>query len=277
LDIGGNVTLDVVDVIPGMGGIQVNSDDPCAACSHGGPTIQAENMNVVGDACFSSNTTYDGNLNSGADVAPDPLADLEAPWSPSDPGPDLGHVLVQNADYVTLEPGYYSGGIEMTAGTLTLLPGIYILDGIGMEVLGGDLFAFGVLLYIVDTTPADSPDSHIRLGGNGTIHITEPDLDGCIAGTAECWTDMAAMELYDGVSIWQDCDDTHTSTIIGTSGMDIEGTLYFPCNHVDLGGTGGQFGTQLIADTVAVSGNGTIHINYDGRHPAPGHEVFLVK
>ena len=108
------MTLDVIDLIPGMGGIQVNSDDPCAVCSNGGPTIQADNMNVVGGACLSSNTSYGGNLNRGADVAPDPLAGLPEPWNPSAPGTDLGHRLVQNGESVTLMPGYYSGGIEMT-------------------------------------------------------------------------------------------------------------------------------------------------------------------
>jgi hypothetical protein len=77
---------------------------------------------------------------------------------------------------------------------------------------------------------------------------------------------------------YQDPDNYTPARIIGTSDMLLVGTIYFPFNHVEIGGDGYSVGSQLIANSVRVhtSGEGVL-INYDGRYRAPGSRSFLVE
>jgi hypothetical protein len=59
--------------------------------------------------------------------------------------------------------------------------------------------------------------------------------------------------------------------------MNIEGSLYFPNNLLNLGGTGDGIGNQLIAWQLHVFGTGDVTINYTGINPAPGNRVYLVE
>ncbi len=71
-----------------------------------------------------------------------------------------------------------------------------------------------------------------------------------------------------------ECGD---SRIIGTSFLDLQGTLYFPCAELEVGGEGDGFGDQLIAWTMWIHGTGDLTINYDGDAVAPGIRVRLVE
>ena len=66
--------------------------------------------------------------------------------------------------------------------------------------------------------------------------------------------------------------------LTGTSDtFSLEGTIYFPKNHLDASGTDYlQIGNQLIVNTIFLTGTGVVEIMYDGRNPAPGYETFLV-
>ena len=89
--------------------------------------------------------------------------------------------------------------------------------------------------------------------------------------------DFPGADTYAGIGIFQSRTNTNDSEIVGTGLVDLEGTYYFPSNHVDLGGTGDQMGNQFVADTLHVYGNGNLNIDYDGRFPSPGHKVTLVQ
>ena len=255
----GTVTLTVND-----GAIQVNSNHSQAVYAGGDVVIDAPNLNVWGDVRFVGGAQFNGDLNTDAPPIPDPLAFLPAPtWNPAN---DLGTISVTGGETVNLEPGFYSGGISANSGVVTLAPGIYILDGEGLNITGNTIFtAEGVMFYITGTGT-----SCLDLTGTGDIRITPPDPDLYI------YTDPQ-VNAYEGVSIFQDRTNTNDARIIGTSLLDLEGTLYFPKAHIELGGTGDGFGNQLIANTVEVGGTGTITINYDGRFPAPGFRSWLVR
>jgi len=254
LEISGDVTLDVDG-----GAIQVNSENSQALRVDGHPTIYAPDINVCGNVRFSGGGAFEGNMNVGADPIPDPLGflpDLTAAGMA-----DRGSVSVQGGT-VSVEPGYYSGGIAATGGDVVLAPGVYVLDGAGLAIGGNTNFtAEGVLFYIVGAGVVD-------LTGIGNIRVTPPDPGE--HGFPEAAT-------YEGVTIFQDRSNANAARIVGASSMHLSGTLYFPAARLKLSGTGDGFGTQLIANTVDVSGVGEIHINYDGRFPAPGTRVFLVE
>jgi hypothetical protein len=87
-------------------------------------------------------------------------------------------------------------------------------------------------------------------------------------------------DTYQGISFFQSRNLTgtdYTCTIVGNSGLDLQGALYFPTVPMDLSGTTDSLGNMLVADTLWVHGDGTLTINcYDGPFTTPGHTVFLV-
>ena len=197
---------------------------------------------------------FDGPVNTSQPRIADPLAGLEPPPL----GPDRGAFSCTGGAH-SLSPGYYPKGISMTGGNVTLEPGIYCLAGKGLNVAGGNLTAHGVMFYLLE-----GDKCCVNLTGNGIVDITPLPLE---------------MEPYGGIAIWQCRENTNAATIRGTDQFSgIDGTLYFPKARVDITGTSDNFGIrQLICDSVEISGSGTVAINYDGRYPAPGTRVFLVK
>lgn len=270
----GTVTLDVRDSTSadGQGAIQVNSFDDWALKSGGSVTLLAGEINICAEDPRDP-PEFDGDINTNVDPLPDPLRDI-APPPTSAWGDDQGGVVLSTGVAITYPPSpttsswlgipitYISEGISMTGGTLTLEPGIYVLDGVGLNVTGGNLYAESVMFYIIDQTPGDSLESHVKLVGNGAVQISA----------------MEEAEPYSGIAIWQARDNTNTADIAGSDQFDLDGTLYFPVAQVNIGGTSDSFSiTQLIVDKLEISGSGTLFIDYDGRFPAPGTKVFLVE
>lgn len=256
LRIDGNVTVHT-----GEGSIQVNSHHAGSALFiHGNPVINAPVINVCGMPRLVGDVEYSGVVNSPAPPLPDPLAEVPAPtWNPAE---DLGTVSITGGATLQIDPGYYSGGISINNGALTLAPGIYILDGAGLNVTGNATFvAEGVMFYIIGTGVVD-------LTGTNAVRITPPDPD---------LYDYPGVDTYEQISIFQARDNTNPSRIIGTSLMDLQGTLYFPATHLEIGGTCESLGNQLIANTIHIHGDGELLIRYKGKEPAVGHTVFLVE
>ncbi len=268
LTLSGGVNVDVND-----GAIQVNDEcDPPVVVSGKSGDIIADEINIVSNDEVKGDLPEDLDVDYGQPPIPDPLADLAAPtWDEAnDLSPPNGEAITETI-YETiygggpLEPGYYSGGFRFTGGDIVLKPGIYILDGSpppgqisGLVIGGNTIFtAEGVMFYVTG-------DGVIDIAGTGNIRITPIPFD--------------VGEYYEGMSIFQARDNYNDAKIIGTSQLDLGGTLYFPENFLELGGTEDwTAGNQLIADTIWIHGTATITINYDGRNQATGGKVFLVE
>jgi Flp pilus assembly protein TadG len=241
LSIGGNSI-----VTTNGGGIQVNSSNGCAACSNGGPTLNVPDLFVHGGSCMSD-AVIQGNMYAGASVVPDPLAGLPAP----PPGPNQPNVSNNNDQ--TINPGHFHSGIKRNGGNLTMNQGVYYLDK-DFDVSGGaNITGNGVMIYLAGSAAID-------FRGNGTV-ILSPATSG----------------TYAHVTIFQAHGNTSQSQINGTDTMHISGTLYFPSCNLDLRGTGDGVGNQIIANTLSVSGNANLTVNYNGAFPNNTTRVFLVK
>ena len=263
LKFGGNTDL-VLQSAPGWDGntaIQVNSNDTCAVCGSGDTlTVEAPETNIVGrdpGYCFTATPDLNTILNPDSPPMPDPLAGLPAPSWGAPNIPDIINDTTIVSVPATFSPGYYPGGIRITDSedSVTLLPGIYVVDGEGLYVNGGNLTAHGVMFYVIGT-------GRVYLGGNGIIDITPSEVES---------------DPYWGISIFQARDNSNPATIIGTSTMNLEGTYYFPVAPVEIGGEGISIGNQLIAWSMWIHGRGTFTIQYDGKFPANGIKVFLVQ
>lgn len=248
LSISGNVDLS-------GGSVQVNSSDPCAVCSNGGPTIDCPVMTAAGGFCLDDNTDFSGVAYPEAGVVPDPLAGL--------PDPPMGATQpdVSKSNSQTISPGYYPNGIERTGGTLTCLPGVYYIDDVdgdscnsapGLSITGGSLFATGCMFYI--------KHGKIDLRGNGTMMIAAPT-----SGT------------YEGVSVFQARDNNCAGEINGTDHFELLGTLYMPVAQITLNGNARTFFEQIIAYQVVIGGNADVTINYDPTGTPEPIKVFLIE
>ena len=255
------------DFVVNDGIIYVNSDNPEAVCHSGQPTIDTAEIRVVGgtDRHYEQ-VDLTGEVVFIDEPIPDPLADLPDPtWDPAD---DLGEIVPSATPY---EPGFYSGGLDLPNNSITLNPGIYILDGKGLNVNGGNLYANGSMFYIIDST-SKKPDSRVDLTGNGVLEMSPPDPDTYTYPAGQDVTPYAEA----GVTIFQARDNTNDSRMMGTTATNMEGTYYFPSNHIEIGGTPDSFGNGLIADTIEVHGNGLMQIDYLGQYGVIPVKVYLV-
>jgi hypothetical protein len=226
--------------------------------------------NIVGSDpgyCFTGDPTLHTYINPDSPYISDPLAGLQPPPIGSR---DYGAIAPKTDVPTYYEPGHYSGGMKISGQRKVLLgtaapgkpPGIYIFDGDGnqggFQTSGGaSVIATNVMIYL--------KTGKLDLGGTGTTTIT-PMTD-----------EINSNPYYIGVAIFQARDNLAEATIIGNADMALEGTYYFPRNHLEVGGTGIALGNQLIAWQLYLHGTGTFAIQYDGSFPAPGSKVFLVQ
>ncbi len=254
LRFGGSVNLTVDEdegIEEGTIAIHNNSGDPCATCGSGSSlTVVVDQINMAGTDCWTGSPDVQAEINENRPVVPDPLYDLpDPPW---DPSADLGAITASG----TYQPGYYSGGIDLEGAAAVLEPGVYIVDGAGLQLRGNaSLIAEGVMFYVIGTGIVD-------LAGSGYTRIS-PSED--------------AADPYRGVSVFQARDNTNDSRIIGTSDMELEGTFYFPVAPLEIGGSGASLGNQIIAYELYLHGSGGFDIDYNGNFPVESNRSFLVQ
>ena len=262
------------DLVIRGGGIQVNSSHAEAFYTNKNTVYDPipENINVNGGVLENKFPEVLLDVTTlGAPQMPDPLcpdAQCDGSVAGSDclPKPAFGPPIqtetvdLEPNETRTIGPGYYPGGIKLLSSdeTLILEPGIYILDGEGLYINGGNLIGEDIMLYITG-------DGRIDVQGNGTIRLNQ---DNEYKGYP--------FAPFEGMTIYQDRNNDNPAIIQGTNTLDIGGTLYFPRNKVNITGTGDGFGTQLISNEIEIGGTGTIEINYDGRNPFPANRSIIV-
>ncbi len=255
---------DTATLIVENGSLLVNSDHANAACNSGPANIDAQEFFVRGGTSsqFAGQVELTGELYTDLkelgiypEPHPDPLADVPEPTY--DPANDLGSVNVTGGATVQINtPGYYSGGFEVSSGRLEITQtGIYILDGKGLDVSGSSSVVVtapeGAMLYIVN-------QGSVNLKGSGEIDLVPMEYHGHL------------------ISIFQARDNTNAADIHGTPNFQIGGMMYFPSNHLKLGGTSDLVAQGLIADTIEIHGTGNIRVTNAG-FPNAKRFVYLVE
>lgn len=235
----------------------VNSDAPDAATSNG-LYFKADDFKITGGSAVTAGGVFDGPIEYGTPPEPDPLRHI--------PEPDINGLTIQSMGPVrfsngqrTLSPGTYRGGISVSGkGSLTLLPGIYYMDGGGFSFSGqGDLLAQGVMIFNAPKSNSDVVD----ISGIGSI-VMSPPQDG----------------IYKGLTLFQDRESTNTMSVTGGGYMDITGTFYCANGTLDIGGGGsGKIGSQYISRFLSIRGNGNLTIDYDPTQAIPRRILNLVE
>src|SRR5262249_45178740 len=211
----------------------------------------------------SGGGTFTGPILSGQQPTPDPLAYLPEPDPSTMVVQSKNQVKLQNSGSLSLLPGVYQGGINVTGGTLTLAPGIYYMDAGGFTFSGtGNLSAEGVMIVNSPAIKGSVNNDVISITGSGVIDLT-PMTTG----------------IYTGISLWQSRTSPNTITVSGGgAGSSLLGTFY--AQHGTLKVSGGNtvgVGSQYISYDLNITGSAAMGVNYNPASVAPVRIIQLVE
>jgi Flp pilus assembly protein TadG len=230
-----------------------NSNNSAALTVGGAATLTALSVSVVGGISGAggiTTTPTSNNIATGAAPVADPYANTSFP-----PKPALGANPSPIHGTKTLDPGTYSGGLQLHAGAnVTLNPGTYYLDGGTLDVnASATLTGTGVTLVFTGSgTPCSCATATIN--GGATVNLTAP-TSGATSGIVF----FGDRNMANGTAF----------TLNGGSNQTFGGAIYLPEAAVTINGASASGDpnacTQLIADTVKFSGNALFAINCTGK------------
>ena len=211
--------------------------------------------------------------------------------------------IINGGPPTVLDPGVYSGGIQLKGQSKVLLkPGVYYLDGGGLD-LGAQSSLFsvapgvtstsdstwstdcpaatcGVLIYNTGTSSTLSP---ISVGGGATIELRpyNPNAGPAVANGNE----------YLNLLIWQSASPVPSSSYVqpdvelnGGGTVNVSGTVYAPSARVYMtGGSGGSGGSdldvtlQFISWDLQIQGNSSFHFYYQNDQFAKPTDYGLIE
>ena len=176
------------------------------------------------------NLTACDEVREYAPYVQDPYGDIDEPEETG----ACKHVPNHNPqDSITLDPGRYCAGMTLK-GTVTLNPGIYILEGDFNINSTASVHGDDVMFFIADNSD---------VSWNGSAYI---DLSASTTGE------------YAGILLFGERSNTSGDIKFnGTADSALVGALYFPSQAVEiLGDFGGSNGcTQVVSATITFSGN----------------------
>ena len=242
----------------------VDSNSSSATVVTGGGVLTAPEFDLTGIPGWntSGGGAFNGPILSGQVPTPDPLAYLPEPDPSTMTVQSTKTVKLQNQGTLTLQPGVYQGGINVTGGNLTLAPGIYYMDAGGFSFSGtGNLTAEGVMIVNSPAIKGSVNSDVISITGTGAINIS-PMTTG----------------IYQGISLWQARAATNTLTVAGGGSGSISGTFYAQHGILKVSGGGGNsVGSQYISWNITLSGNGNFTIAWDPNAVAPVKFLQIVE
>src|SRR5262245_15584173 len=252
--VGGGAVVEV-DNVP----IIVDSTNIEGSIANGGSGAIADHFYLVGNYATPGGGYFTGPMPTGGHPMEAPLKSL--------PVPDPKTMIQQSNNKVQLTqgstvlyPGVYKGGISASAAaSVTLMPGIYYMDGGGFNFsAAGTLIGNGVMIY---NDPKNSSDP-ISISANANVQIT-PMSTG----------------IYQGITFFQRRDADVPCSITGGSGMSIAGTFYIAGGQLNVTGSGGfvNIGSQYVSRALNAQGTATIHVDWDPDKVAKVRFITIVE
>lgn len=220
-----------------------NSSASDAFLMKNGSALSTDCIYTVGEAVTTAGLTLTGCSKPVQQVppTPDPFASAAEPDKlhiPQLPCRDLAYISISTYVFDSLASGVeairFCGGLDIKA-TITLKPGLYIIDGGKLTITAGaKLSGTGITFFFANSAAAN-------LLGNGDIDLSAP-TSGPFAGLL-----FFASRLNSGV----------VHQITGNSESTLVGNLYAPTGRINFTGNSTVSGgcTQIIADQVTFTGN----------------------
>ena len=281
----------------GNGGALASNGSSATVTMGSGKTI-----NMVGGYSLGPLTITPAPVTGATSIA-DPLITLD-PISTAGMTTRYSSKHVLNNTTEVLQPGIYTGGIQLKNSSIALLrPGIYVMDGGGLDIGAQASFCSitatstatdcatyttdcpdttcGVLILNKGTTNGSGAMGQITVGAGSTLKLRAYDERAVTGGDFQ----------YRNMLFWQDSTPAASSTyaqpilaLNGGGSVDISGTVYAPQAAVTMGGgSGGSGGTttnatlQFICWDFTISGNSTFHFYYSDADFAKPKDYGLVK
>jgi Flp pilus assembly protein TadG len=222
------------------GKIAVNSSDSKAATITAGGNVYASELDVTGGYYYSSSGRFvtspnSNNILTGASTTPDPLSTLQPPDPTTLPAQTY-------TGQMTLQPGYYPSGINLSSpsGTITLQPGVYYINGGFGDSSGANIVGNGVMIYNASQT--------FSITGSGNVTLS-PMTSG----------------PYAGITIYHNPNSNSDVSVTGNGSLNITGTIYAANSKLTVTGNGSTIGSRSISKTLSVTGNGSLIMSSSNR------------
>jgi len=239
IELSGNAAITATGCV-----IASNSSHASSIEITGNATITADSLSTVGGYSVSGAATLTTTTapQTNASAISDPYSSF-AP--PPYAGCDQTAYVNRLSDNTTITPAtpttpyVFCTGLDIK-GTLTLNPGVYIIDAGTLNLNAtGTLTGTGVTLILTSSSGSDY--AKFTMNGSSTINLSAP-TSGAYAG----------MLMYGDRA-----GPNQVNVINGNTAATFNGALYFPSSNVSFSGNsnaGGSACTQIIADTVRISG-----------------------
>jgi hypothetical protein len=236
-------------------GIAVNSTSATAASATANTLVRASAIGVVGGV---SGNTFSPAPELGITPVADPVAWMPTPTVPN----TCDHTSLLVSSAMTLSPGTYCGGLKVLNGQATLLPGLYILRGGGLEVqaAGSTFTSTGTGVSFYNTAaPGGGCYGPILMQANVTVNISaNTDPNSAMPGIL-FFSDPAAPNLL--------------NVFKAGSASTMNGTMYFPTQSVEFSsGSTSVINGALVAFRVDIK-NST-DLTFTGYNGGSGYDAL---
>jgi Flp pilus assembly protein TadG len=227
-------------------GMITNSTSMSAAVATGSSEVTATPIAAVGGIPASTHWGTGTVLQPFTLAQDDPFGTVPAPAAGDFPTGPCPNVTVNPNTSATLDPGCY-GNLDFK-GTVTLNPGVYILDAGTLSTSAQANVSCNGCTFVL-TNRSTSPTATIggvQMNGGANIDLVAPT-----SGT------------YEGILIYQDrrAAVNNTQTVNGNSSSKFEGALYFPRAELTFNGTSGMNTNclQIVSKRVNFTGNSAVN------------------
>ncbi len=215
-----------------------DSDASNAIDMSGSAQLTAACIVSVGSAQTTAGLTLDvcTSPTNYAPAVPDPYASVPQP-SPS------GNCLTVAGGATSLSPGWYCHGLSTSWGPISFQPGLYMVTGGGLNLdAGTNATGTGVTFFVAG-------DQTAAISGDSVVNFSAPD-----SGT------------YAGILFFGDRGARNgNNNFSGASSSTLTGAIYFAANEVTFsGGASNTNCTQIVADTITISGTADFNGNCGG-------------
>jgi hypothetical protein len=230
-------------------GAAANSNIQTAIDLDGSSWLDAPNFHAVGGIQANAQ-----NIPSSAQVQPyglpiiDPIAarNLAVPTTPVNC--TANHLNISPSVTTTLSPGRYCNGLTIQ-GTVTLSPGVYVIDKGTFTVNSqAHLTGEGVTIILTGDDPKDV--ATVKLAGGADLDLRAPT-----AAEDPTWKNILFFQDPMGA--------TSESNIAGGSDLQLDGIIYMPGGDLSFTGNSGQHADCLlmVANQVTFAGTTSLDNN----------------
>lgn len=240
-------------------GIQNNSTSSSGLTQEGQPQAIAKKINVAGGY---TGTGYNNTPIANSAPVSDPYANSLArnfPQYDTCSANDIKKGLDIKSN-TTLSPGTYCGGIRIySQAVVTLLPGIYVMNGGPLEIYGGARVS-GNKVMIAFT----GDGATLYIYGNATLNITSPTT-GPYANVQ--FFEDPEQYVDPKFGLWFSIGGGKNNDLTDTSKVSFDGIVYVPRQQVWVFGNGGaDFNSPsmaVVTEKFWIQGNVTVNITTD--------------